>query len=300
MPVVKFFASLDLGQNPTFRGVKGLGPLKKCRSNYLAMRKRLPAKRRQPKNKTRQWRTTMKCPGQDTLYWKPGAIYEVPCPKCGANVEFFKDDTTRKCPKCQHRFVNPNMDFGCAAYCQYAEQCIGTLPEEFLLQQEDLLKDRVAIEMKRYFKSDFKRIGHATRVARYAERIGRAEGSNPAVVLCAAYLHDIGIVNAEKKHGSSDAKYQEQEGPAVAREILEKLEAKPPLIEEVCDIVGHHHHPREEETLNFKVLYDADWIANLEDRKKESALSSETLERILAEKFLTESGRTEARKVLGV
>ena len=22
------------------------------------------------------------------------------------------------------------MDFGCAAYCQYAEQCIGTLPEE--------------------------------------------------------------------------------------------------------------------------------------------------------------------------
>jgi hypothetical protein len=140
----------------------------------------------------------MKCPGQDTLYWKPGAIYEVPCPQCGAKVEFFKDDTARKCPKCQHRFVNPNMDFGCAAYCQYAEQCIGTLPEEFLKQKEDLLKDRVAIEMKRYFKSDFKRIGHATRVARHAERINRAEGGNPAVVLCAAYLHDIGIVRARK------------------------------------------------------------------------------------------------------
>lgn len=240
----------------------------------------------------------MKCPGQDTLYWKPGAIYEVPCPQCGTNVEFFKDDTARKCPKCGHRFVNPKMDFGCAAYCQYAEQCIGTLPEEFLEQKEDLLKDRVAIEMKRYFKNDFKRIGHATRVARHAECINRAEGGNPAVVLCAAYLHDIGIVLAEKKYNSSAARYQEQEGPAVAREILERLGARAPLVDEVCDIVGHHHHPREEETLNFSVLYDADLIANLEDARKENGISPEKIERIIAEKFLTAAGREEARKTL--
>ena len=67
-------------------------------------------------------------------------------------VEFFKDDTTRKCGKCGHRFANPEMDFGCASYCQYAEQCIGDLPPELLAQKEDLLKDRVAMEMKRYFK----------------------------------------------------------------------------------------------------------------------------------------------------
>ncbi|GAB6904802.1 hypothetical protein JCM12296A_06360 [Desulfosarcina cetonica] len=240
----------------------------------------------------------MKCPGQDTLYWKPGAIFEVACPECGTSVEFFKDDTARKCPKCQHRFVNPNMDFGCAAYCQYAEQCIGTLPEEFLLKADDLLKDRVAIEMKRYFKGDFKRIGHAIRVARYAERIGRVEGSNPAVVLCAAYLHDIGIVQAEKKYGSCKAEYQEQEGPPVAREILERLGASPALVAEVCDIVGHHHHPRDEESLNFKVLYDADGIANLEDRKKANKIAPEAIETLIAERFLTAAGRAEARKTL--
>ena len=117
----------------------------------------------------------MKCPGQDTQYWKPGAIFEVKCPECGHVVEFFKDDTNRRCIKCGHRFVNPEMDFGCASYCQYAEQCLGTLPPELLAQKEDLLKDRVAIEMKRYFKNDFKRIGHATRVARYAEKIGKYE-----------------------------------------------------------------------------------------------------------------------------
>ncbi len=45
------------------------------------------------------------------------------------------------------------------------------LPPELIAQKEDLLKDRVAIEMKRYFGTDFKRIGHASRVARYAEEI---------------------------------------------------------------------------------------------------------------------------------
>jgi len=121
----------------------------------------------------------MKCPGQDSRYWAQGAIFEARCPKCTSEVEFFKDDTTRRCKKCGHRFLNPGLDFGCASYCQYAEQCIGNLPPELLAEKEDLLKDRVAIEMKRYFKHDFKRIGHASKVARYAEKIGKEE-SGPA------------------------------------------------------------------------------------------------------------------------
>jgi HD superfamily phosphodiesterase len=240
----------------------------------------------------------MKCPGQDTQYWKPDAIFEVPCPKCEAPVEFFKDDTSRKCGKCGHRFPNPNMDFGCAAYCQYAEQCLGTLPEELLAQKEDLLKDRVAIEMKRYFKSDFKRIGHATRVARYAERIGRNERGNLAVILSAAYLHDIGIPEAERKYGSTEAKYQEKEGPPIARAILMKLKAREDLIEEVCDIIGHHHHPGPDENMNFKVIYDADMIANLEDKLKETSMEKAKLTELIEKKFLTESGKKEAAAVL--
>ena len=80
----------------------------------------------------------MKCPGQDMQYWTAEAIYEVNCPKCGKSVEFYKDDTTRSCSQCGHRFVNPRMDFGCAAYCKFAEQCIGTLPEEFVGAQDNL------------------------------------------------------------------------------------------------------------------------------------------------------------------
>ena len=240
----------------------------------------------------------MKCPGQDSRYWKPGAIFDETCPKCGHLVEFFKDDTTRKCGHCGHRFVNPKLDFGCAAYCEFAEQCIGTLPLELVAEKEDLLKDRVAIEMKRYFKADFKRIGHATRVARYAERIAKKETGSMAVILCAAYLHDIGIPEAERKYNSSAPNYQEQEGPPIARSIMESLGANDKLIEEVCDIIGHHHHPRPEETLNFKVVYDADLITNLEEKNKQKPIDNDRLNRIIEKSFLTESGREEAKKTL--
>ena len=240
----------------------------------------------------------MKCPGQDSRYWKPGAVFDAKCPKCEHEVEFFKDDTARKCSHCGHRFINPKMDFGCASYCEYAEQCLGTLPPELLAQKEDLLKDRVAVEMKRYFKTDFKRIGHATRVARYAERIGKQERGNLAVILASAYLHDIGIHAAERKYNSSAARYQEELGPPIARDILVKLGAKAELIDEVCDIIAHHHHPGKDESVNFKVLYDADLITNLEEKKMASGIDEEAVTSIITKSFLTPSGRQEAEKVL--
>ena len=240
----------------------------------------------------------MKCPGQDTQYWKPGSIFEAECPKCGKEVEFFKDDSARTCKNCGYRFPNPRMDFGCAAYCPFAEQCLGDIPPELMAQKQDLIKDRVAIEMKKYFKQDFKRIGHAGRVARYAERIGKAEGGNPAVILIAAYLHDIGIPESERKYNSSGAKYQELEGPPVARAILEKLSAPEALITEVCDIIGRHHHPGENDSINFKVVFDADTIANLEDRKKEGSFDREKLEKQIRSIFLTPVGKEIAENVL--
>jgi predicted HD phosphohydrolase len=156
----------------------------------------------------------------------------------------------------------------------------------------------VAIEMKHYFKQDFKRIGHATKVARYAEQIVKEEKGDAAVAISAAYLHDIGIQEAEKKNQSTAAEYQEKEGPPVAREILSRLGATPDLIEAVCDIVGHHHHPRPEETTNFKAVHDADLIVNLQENQQEAKLSPDRLNAMIAKNFLTESGRTLAKKIL--
>lgn len=240
----------------------------------------------------------MRCPGQDSRYWKPEAIFEAPCSKCGSLIEFFKDEATRRCRKCGNKMVNPQMDFGCASYCKFAEQCLGELPPELLSQRKELLKDRVAVEMKKYFRQDFKRIGHATRVARYAEQIVREEKGEPAVAISAAYLHDIGIHEAERKYQSTAAEYQEKEGPPIAREILGKLGAQNDLIDEVCDIVGRHHHPRSEETVNYRVVYDADMIVNLEEGQKEGTVDLERIGALIETKFLTESGRRLARNAL--
>lgn len=208
----------------------------------------------------------MRCPGQDPMFWKPGDVFEIPCPKCGFGVEFFKYDVKRKC-RCGHEIVNPKINFGCAEWCPYGDNCIESLPEEFKAKTKEeknkRLRERIAQEMERYFAADKKRITHALKVARYAEEILKIEGGHPLVILGAAYLHDIGIKRAEEKYGSSQGEYQEQEGPEVAREILNKLNVPRAIIEEICDIIAHHHHPKLKESLNFQILYEADWLANL-------------------------------------
>ena len=72
----------------------------------------------------------MRCPGQDTRFWKPGDIYEVVCPQCGKTMEFFKDDTRRTCKECGQVVRNPKLDVGCAEHCPFAQDCLGVLPEE--------------------------------------------------------------------------------------------------------------------------------------------------------------------------
>ena len=41
-----------------------------------------------------------RCPGRDQRVWHDQDVYEVPCPQCGASVEFWKDDAQHKCEKC--------------------------------------------------------------------------------------------------------------------------------------------------------------------------------------------------------
>ncbi len=226
----------------------------------------------------------MKCPGQDTQYWSAGAIFEAKCPECGAMVEFFKDDTSRKCHRCGHRFVNPKMDFGCAAYCQYAEQCLGDLPPELMAQKENLLKDLVAVAVKRHYGRDFKRIAHVSRVARYAETVGKSEGANMAVVLSAAYLKDI------DSPGAQDL--------AETTAMLTKIAPQKALVEEVVAVVRlarSDKAPDPGDSLEAAVVHDAESLAHLEETRKESqqALPEEEAR----EQMLTAAGREEVHKL---
>ena len=64
------------------------------------------------------------CPGQDTRYWTPKDIYEVACPHCSGQVEYFKDDLRRACPHCGKFAINPKNDLACAAWCNASAECL--------------------------------------------------------------------------------------------------------------------------------------------------------------------------------
>lgn len=204
------------------------------------------------------------CPGSMGFVQPKPEMFR--CPSCGREVEIWSDEATGNCPVCSKTVFRPGMQ-SCLDWCKHAKECVG---EEKLTQytrMKGLLKKKaISAAMEGYFGSDAKRIKHAKRAAEYAETILTAEdGADPNVVIAAAFLHDIGIKNAEAKYGSADAVHQEVEGPPVVREILRKLDYPENFITEVCDIVGHHHHPRPEETMNFKVVYDADQLVNAEE-----------------------------------
>lgn len=226
----------------------------------------------------------MRCPGQDSRFWKPGAVFEAKCPQCGQPVEFFKDETSRKCRHCGHKFVNPQMDFGCAAYCKFADQCLGELPPELLAQRENLLKDRVAVEMKKYFGRDFKRIAHAGRVARYAEKLAWVMGADPAVVLIAALLHEAA------------PDFRPVSASETAKEMLSRLGARQDLTDEVRNIIANLEGSSVKGGLNEECVRDAHRLAELEESLQRNPESDES--RPLESCFFTEEARRLAERLV--
>lgn len=157
------------------------------------------------------------------------------------------------------------------------------------------IKEALIGAMEVYFAGDAKRINHAHRVTEYAEELLKGEGGDYSIVIGASVLHDIGIHQAEKKYGSAIGKYQELEGPPIARIILTGLGVEPGQIEEICRIIAHHHSPGVITTKNFGILYDADWLVNLKDEYdiRDRAKLNNIIERV----FLTQSGKTLAREI---
>ena len=198
----------------------------------------------------------MKCPGQDTRYWGPEAISETNCPKCGGPVEFFKDESSRKCRKCGEKVLNPKMDFGCAVYCKFASQCLGgDMPPELLAKRNDMLKDRVATEVKKFLGRNFKRIGRMLKVIGYAEKIQKSEGGDPAIVTLAACLSVMAGISTGT--GMDGARFSEED-EASARWILTSAGAPDEVTRRVLSILCNYGNPeRGEDAANYKCVRDA-------------------------------------------
>jgi DNA-directed RNA polymerase subunit RPC12/RpoP len=234
------------------------------------------------------------CPGSRLLRQPAPELY--PCPNCGAEVEIWSDELKRACPKCRKMVLRPG-GMSCLEWCKQAKECVGEATYESWAANRCLgLKGRLLQALEEHFGSGSRHIAHAQAVLAEAESLARSEAADWHIVVPAALLHDVGVKPAEEKYGSDEPRYQEQEGPAVARAILLKLGLQLRDIDEVCDIVGHHHSPRAKETANFSVVYDADCLVNL--GKSAAGLPRHERERLAREVFLTASGRKRAGELL--
>lgn len=135
----------------------------------------------------------------------------------------------------------------------------------------------LALAMIDYNNGDPKRIQHTTKVHAYASMIGRIEGLDEETLFIlesAALVHDIGIRASEQKYGHQNGKLQEQEGPAVAREMLTRIGGySERQIERICWLVGHHHTYHVCEDLDYQILIEADFLVNLyEDNESPHAI----------------------------
>jgi len=207
----------------------------------------------------------MQCPGQDNRYWSGEAVFELPCPHCGNILEFFKDDSQRTCKQCGHKTLNPKIDFGCASYCPYAEQCLGSLPSDLRKGEGDLYKDRLAIAVRKQLLNQEQRYRLVTRRAEFAEKLCREEGGNMAAIVAAALLSES------------------QDAPA----LLTELATEATLFHEVIRLLSFKPAMNEGETKSTAIFHDACLLGDI------------SLERFTGRnaEWLTATGRQEAEVI---
>jgi hypothetical protein len=199
----------------------------------------------------------MKCPGQDTRFWKPGDIFVAECPKCGAEIEFFKDDTRRRCAWCGHLFYNPKIELGCAEWCQYAEKCVPDLVKAKKAAQT--FKEILAEQVKTLLKEDSRDWALTERGLALAQDLLKAEGGDPKVVLAATLLHRV---EAEE-----------------ARKFLAELETEPEIVAAVLDLLAGKAEARD---LNYQLFHDV--LALLGEAPETTPqLTTRTAQRLAAE-----------------
>lgn len=142
-----------------------------------------------------------------------------------------------------------------------------------------------------YDAGDPRRVQHLMKVYAFCRILGQSEGLDGQaqnILEAAAILHDIGIHEAERKHGSSAGKWQEAEGPAVAAPLLRQAGADEAESERALWLIAHHHTYDASEETDFRILLEADFLVNA----YEDALPPEACQSAGERVFRTETGRS--------
>ena len=147
----------------------------------------------------------------------------------------------------------------------------------------------IARKMVSYSNGNRHDINHFMKVYAFAKTIGECEGLDEAaqtILEIAAIVHDIACPLCREKYGSTNGKYQEQEGPALVRDFLEDSGLSQDAVERIAWLVGHHHTLRGIDGPDYQILIEADYLVNAD----ESGYSRENVENTLGKVFRTKTG----------
>ena len=160
--------------------------------------------------------------------------------------------------------------------------------------------DSLLLDLADYEKGQPKHLQHLVKVHAFARLIGHAEqleASTQFVLELAALVHDVGINPSRAKYNSSAGRYQQIEGPPVARQLLLRYALAPDVVDRVCYLVAHHHTYTDIDGLDLRILIEADFLVNLyEDNSSREAaqaaldrcFTTPTGRRLLVQQFLTD------------
>lgn len=174
--------------------------------------------------------TLWKCPGQDRRDFRPEDVVLAPCPACGAEVEFFPDDIMVRC-KCGGLARNPKFNPACAAWCAYADKCLGEVAEVYRRQPE-VLREKLLLEVNRHLKEFPAERQAALAAASFAAELSKEEGGSPLVVTAAVLLKEIGLAAGETGEALPRASV------ALAREVMAEIGLPSEAIDEVTAIIA--------------------------------------------------------------
>ena len=131
-----------------------------------------------------------RCPGQDQRYWTAEDIFDVSCPYCDREIEFWKDEPFRLCRGCMKEVRNPRIDLGCAKWCKFSDQCLGRSADEQLAAAPVIAKLKVLL--KGLTETHPEQYLAAMEIYRIANLLATSEGGDPCRIKTGALL--VGVV----------------------------------------------------------------------------------------------------------
>ena len=156
--------------------------------------------------------------------------------------------------------------------------------------------NKLHMAMIELYKGDSRRIQHFCKVHSYARLIAQMENVDYKtlfIIETAALTHDIGIHTCEEKYGECGGRLQEKEGPALAKELLERLGFETDISERVQYLIAHHHTYNNIDEIDYQILVEADFLVNI----MEDGLSKEAALKAYESIFKTTCGKMICREM---